>query len=192
MLLSGNCLNSSSLPGASQGSAENSKNREPLLLVANKHSNTLCFVNPRTLKVEETISTGPNPHEIIVTPDQRFAYLTNYAPPGNTISVIDLINRKHLKQIQTGDYTRIHGSAMAADGKNGYFTAGQTGFVVEIDTKTNEITRGIPTHGKISHMVYISPDDRRLYTANIVSEDISVIDRASGKLITKIKCGSGV
>jgi YVTN family beta-propeller protein len=165
---------------------------DPILLVANKHSNTLCFIDPKTLKVLQTIQTGPNPHEIIVTPDQRFAYLTNYEPPGNTISVIDLVQRKHIKQIETGDYIRIHGSAMAPDGKYAYFTAGQTGYVVEVDTKTNEVTRGIPTHGKISHMVYVSPDGKRLYTANIESENISVIDRLSGELVTQIKCGSGV
>jgi YVTN family beta-propeller protein len=165
---------------------------DPILLVANKHSNTLCFINPETLKVLQTIQTGPNPHEIIVTPDQRFAYLSNYEPPGNTISVIDLVKREHVKQIQTRDYIRIHGTAMAPDGKYAYFTAGQAGYIVEVDTKTNEVTRGIPTHGKISHMVYVSPDGKRLYTANIVSENVSVIDRSSGELITQIKCGSGV
>ncbi|MEX2231120.1 MAG: cytochrome D1 domain-containing protein, partial [Cyclobacteriaceae bacterium] len=165
--------------------------KEPTLLVANKHSNTLSFVNPKTLKVIETIPTGPNPHEITVTPDHRFAYLSSYAPPGNTISLVDLVKRKLIKEIPTGSYTRIHGAAMAPDGKHAYFTAGQTGYVVEVDTKTNEVTRGIPTHGKISHTVYVSPDGKRLYTANIVSENISVIDRSSGELITQIKAGEG-
>jgi YVTN family beta-propeller protein len=166
--------------------------QEPELLVANKHSNTLSFVDPKTLKVIGTIATGPNPHEITVTPDQRFAYLSSYAPPGNTISVVDLMARKMIKQIPTGQYTRIHGAAVAPDGKHAYFTAGQTGYVVEVDTKTNEVTRGIPTHGKISHTVYVSPDGKRLYTGNIVSENVSVIDRVSGKLITQIKAGKGV
>jgi YVTN family beta-propeller protein len=162
-----------------------------ILLVANKHSNTLSFINLKTFKVIQTIPTGPNPHEIIVTPDQRFAYLSSYEAPGNTISVIDLLKRKQIKQINTGKYSRIHGAAMALDGKNAYFTAGQTGFVVEIDTKTNEVTRAIPTQGKISHMVYVSPDDKYLYTSNIVSENVSVIDRVTGKLITQIPCGPG-
>jgi len=163
----------------------------PILLVANKHSNTLSFVNPKTFGVIETIPTGPNPHEIVVTPDQRFAYLSSYEPPGNTISVVDLVKRKLIKEIPTGQYTRIHGTAIAPDGKNAYFTAGQTGFIVEVDTRTNEITRGIPTHGKISHMVYVSPDNRTLYTGNIGSGDVSVIDRPSGRLIALVKCGKG-
>ena len=163
----------------------------PMLLVANKHSDTLSYVNPETLLVEQTITVGHNPHELVITPDQRFMYLSNYAAPGDTISVVDLVARKHIKQIPTGEYTRIHGTAMAPDGKNAYFTAGQTGFVVEVDTATHEVTRGIPTHGKISHMVLVSPDNKRLYTANIETENVSVIDRASGELITQIQCEKG-
>lgn len=162
------------------------------LLVANKHSNTLSFVDPDMLRVETTISTGLNPHEIVITPDHRYAYLSNYAPPGNTISVIDLMKRQHIKQISTGKYERIHGTAMAPDGRHAYFTAGQSGYVIEVDTRTNEVTRQIPTHGKISHMVYVSPDGTKLYTGNIESEDISVIDRASGELLMKIPAGPGV
>jgi len=163
-----------------------------VLLVANKHDDTLTFIDPIALQIIETIPTGPNPHEMAVTPDHRVAYLSNYAPPGNTISVIDLAQRKHVRQIPTGEYTRIHGAAMAPDGRNAYFTAGQTGFAVEVDTKTNEVTRGIPTHGDISHMVLVSPDGKRLYTANIETRNVSVIDRASGELITQIPCGQGV
>jgi len=162
-----------------------------IFLVANKHDDTLCFIDPRTLEIVQTIATGPNPHEIVVTPDQRFAYLSNYAPPGNTISVIDLVQRKHIAQIPTGKFTRVHGTAMAPDGTNAYFTAGQTGFVVEVDTRTNQVIRGIPTCGKVSHMVLVSGDGKRLYTANIESRNVSVIDRASGALIAQVPCGEG-
>lgn len=164
----------------------------PVLLVANKHSNTLSYIDPVGFDVLKTIKTGPNPHEITITPDQKLAYLSNYAPPGNTISVIDLHAGKHIQQISTGEIGRIHGTAMAPDGKFVYFTAGQTGYVVEVDTKTNQVVRNIPTHGKISHMVYISPDGKFLLTANIVSENISVIDRKTGKLVKQIPAGKGV
>lgn len=163
----------------------------PILLVANKHSNTLSYVDINTFQILKTIPTGPNPHEIIVTPDQKFAYFSSYIPPGNTISVVDLMRQKMIKEIHTGEYTRIHGAAMAPDGKMAYFTAGQTGYVIEVNTKTNEVTRAIPTEGKISHMVYVSPDGKYLYTGNISSADVSVIDRKSGELIKKIPTGKG-
>lgn len=163
----------------------------PLLLVCNKHEDTMSFIDTVTLKPVDKITTGPNPHEIVLSADRRYAYLSNYAPPGNTISVMDLVNRTHLKQLSTGDYGRIHGAAIAPDGKHAYFTAGQSGYVVEVNTSTLTITRAIPTHGKISHMVLVSPDGKRLYTANIVSENISVIDLVSGELITQVPCGKG-
>lgn len=162
------------------------------LLVANKHSNTLSYINPNTFELIESIPTGPNPHEIVVTPDQKIAYLSSYEPPGNMISVIDLLSRKQTKTISTGQFGRIHGAAISPDGRYAYFTAGQSGYVVEVDTQTNEISRTIPTHGKISHMVYVSPDGQYLLTANIVSEDISVINRSTGKLFKMIPAGKGV
>ena len=98
---------------ASNGvNAEREAKARAVLLVANKHDDTLCF--------------------------------------------IDLVRSKHITQIPTGKFTRVHGTAIAPDGKHAYFTAGQTGFVVEVDTRTNRVTRGIPTHGKISHMARLA------------------------------------
>jgi YVTN family beta-propeller protein len=163
----------------------------PVLLIVNKHGDTMSFVNPTTFEVLAEVPTGHDPHELVVTPDQRFAYISNYAPPGNTVSVIDLVNQKHVLQIPTEPYTRIHSAAMTHDGRFAYFTAGQSGYVVEIDTATNAVTRGIPTHGKISHMVILGSGDDRLYTANIESQSVSVIDRASGELIAQVPCEAG-
>lgn len=164
---------------------------KPLLLVCNKHEDTMSFVDPDTVQPITKISTGPNPHEIVLSRDRRFAYLSNYAPPGNTISVIDLVNRRHVLQIMTGEYGRIHGAAIAPDGRHAYFTAGQSGCVIEVDTATHMVTRAIPTHGKISHMVAVAPDGKRLYTANIETQNVSVLDRESGELITQIPCHEG-
>src|SRR5690606_19527860 len=120
---------------------------EPVLIVAKKHSNTLSYVDPIELEVLETISIGNNPHEITITPDQRYAYLSSYEAPGNYIIVVDLMKRQQIDTIQTGKYHRIHGAAMAPDGQFAYFTAGQSGYVIEVDIATNTISRTIPTGG---------------------------------------------
>lgn len=167
-------------------------NTDPLLLVVNKHSSTLSLIDAVKLELIETIATGPNPHEIAVSPDQRYAYLSNFAAPGNTISVVDLKNRKHVKQIETGEHARIHGAAMAPDGLHAYFTAGQSAEIIEVDTRTNTFRRAIPSQGATSHMVYVSPDGTRLYVANTGSDNVSVLDRKSGDLITLISVGKAV
>ena len=182
----------STAPQAAVAETEITGQPKPMLLVCNKHEDTMSFVDLDSLEEVQKISTGPNPHEIVLTPDNRFAYLSNYAPPGNTISVIDLTARKPVKQISTGEYGRIHGAAIAPGGMLAYFTAGQSGYVVEVDTARQEMTRVIQTGGEISHMVLVSPDGERLYTANIATEDVSVLNRASGDLIAMIPCGKGV
>ncbi len=161
------------------------------LLVVNKHEDTLAYVDPKSLQVDCKIRIGHDPHEMVLTPDGRYAYISNYAAPGNTISLVDLAERNHLLQIPTAPYVRIHGAAMAPDGRHAYFTAGQTGYLVEVDTQTNSVCRAIRTHGEISHMVAISPDGGTLYTANIGSRNVSVIDRESGSLLAQVECDKG-
>ena len=164
---------------------------DAILLVVNKHEDTMSFVAPNALESVAMVATGHDPHEMVITPDQRRAYVSNYAAPGNTVSVIDLVNREHILQISTVGYARVHGAAISPDGNHAYFTAGQTGYVVEIDLRTDAVTRGIPTHGEISHMVVVSPDGERLYTANIGSRNVSVLARESGDLITQVPCDKG-
>ena len=170
--------------------------KDTVLLVVNKHSNTLSFVNPKSFEVIESIPAGKNPYDITVTHDQRIAYLSNYnivnAPPGNSISVIDLLTRKKISEISTGYYGRIHGAAMSPDGRNAYFTSEYLGYIIEIDTQTNKISRTIPTHGRTSQKVYISPDGKYLLTSNKATDDISVVKRSTGCLYKKIPVGKGV
>ena len=165
---------------------------DPVLIVANKHSNTLSYLDPHRLEIMETISIGNNPHEIAISPDQRFAYLSSYESPGNSILVVDLLKRQQVGVIPTDPYVRIHGAAFSTDGHHAYFTAGQSGYVVEIETATNTVTRAIPTGGKLPHMVYLSPDGEFLLASNIQSQNISVINRKSGQLETIIPAGEGV
>ncbi|WP_339923422.1 exo-alpha-sialidase [uncultured Cyclobacterium sp.] len=165
---------------------------DPVLIVANKHSNTLSYLDPVKMEVLETINIGNNPHEITISPDQRFAYLSSYEAPGDKIFVVDLMKRQQVDTVHTGAYVRIHGAAFSPEGTHAYFTAGQTGYVVEVETGTNTVSRTIPTGGEISHMVYLAPDGKYLLTANISSENISVINRESGVLETLIPAGRGV
>jgi len=164
---------------------------QPLLLVLNKHEDTLAYVDPDRLEVLAKIPAGRDPHEIVTRADGRFAYVSNYAPPGNTVSVLDLVTRRRFPPIPTGEHARVHGAAVSPDGWWGYFTATQAAEVIEVDLRTRALTRTIPTGGSVSHMVAVSPDGRFLYTANLGTQDVSVLERASGDLVSRVPCGRG-
>ncbi len=170
--------------------------RDSVLLVANRHSNTVSFVNPNTFEITKTIPTSSHPGAIVVTPDQRTAYVSNFepnrSPSGNKISVIDLTEGKLVKDIAISYYGRLHGGAVSPDGRYVYFTSEYLGYVIEIETGSNRFVRAIPTQGREPHMVYVSPDGKYLLTSNRSSGDISVINRSTGHLYKKIPSGKGV
>lgn len=170
--------------------------KDSTLLVANKHSNTVSYVHPKTFKIIKSIPVGHHPGGIVVTPDQKTAYISNFepnqSPSGNKISVIDLVAGKRIDDIPISYYGRLHGGAVSPDGRYVYFTSEYLGSVIEVETAGNKYIRAIPTQGRQPHMVYVSPDGKYLVTANRLSNDVSVIDRSTGLLHKKIPSGKGV
>src|SRR5262249_34450151 len=77
------------------------------LVVLNKSEHTASLIDPDTGKTLAKLPVGRGPHEVIVSPDGRTAYVSNFGPygicppgdtmcktPGNTITVLDLAERK--------------------------------------------------------------------------------------------------
>src|SRR5262245_24886841 len=50
----------------------------PALLVLEKGDNSLAIVDPAALKILGRVPAGGDPHEIVVSPDGKLAYISNY------------------------------------------------------------------------------------------------------------------
>lgn len=153
----------------------------PALLVLNKTEGALAIVDPSTHKVIARIPTGEGPHEVAVSSDGKLAFASNYgaANPGNTISVIDLATQKELRRVNLGPLGRPHGLAFAA-GKL-YFTSETCKIVGRYDPAADLIDWLLGTGQNSTHMVLVSKDTNTIFTANIGSDSISVIERAAGQ-----------
>jgi YVTN family beta-propeller protein len=146
------------------------------LLVLNKTENTLAIVDPATLSVVAKIPTGEGPHEVIASADGKLAFVCNYGTgpkPGNSLSVIDLVAKKELRRVDLGGFYRPHG-IVEADGKV-YFTSELSRTVARYDPVANKIDWVMGTGQSISHMLVITPDKKRIYTANIRSDTVTGI-----------------
>jgi YVTN family beta-propeller protein len=150
------------------------------LLVLNKEEATLAIVDPRANKIVARIPTGEAPHEITASSDGRLAFVANYGSktPGSTISVIDLIAKKELRRVDLGPLRRPHGIAYL-DGKV-YFTAELNKLIGRYDPAANQIDWLLGTGQNTTHMVLPSKDGIYLFTANIGSNTITIIERATG------------
>jgi DNA-binding beta-propeller fold protein YncE len=149
-----------------------------LLLAINKGDNTLAIVDAATLKVLGTAPTGPDPHEVVASADGKLAYITNYnAGNGfaNSLSVVDLVAMKALPPIDLGALGRPHGIAIA-DGKV-YFTAEGAKVVGRYDPATRRVDWVIGTGQDRTHMVIVSSDQKTLFTTNVASATVSILEQ---------------
>ena len=151
------------------------------LLVLNKSDATLSMIDAVTGKTLGTVRTGDGPHEVAATADGRLAFVTNYgsSAPGSTLSVIDLAGRKESRRVDLGALQRPHG-LVVVDGK-ALFTAEGARSIARYDPATNRIDWRFETGQDLTHMIVASPDGRTLFTSNMGSNTISVIDNAGGE-----------
>ena len=161
------------------------------LLVLNKSDATLSFIDPDTGRTHATIVTGEGPHELELSSDRQVAFATNYgaSTPGNSLSVIDIKARKELERVDLGDLRRPHGLAFL-DGK-AYFTAEQARRVGRYDPQSKRIDWTFETAQEGTHMVLASRDGSKLFTTNMGSNSVSVIERGEGDQWTQTLIGTG-
>jgi YVTN family beta-propeller protein len=148
------------------------------LLVLNKEG-TLAMVDPATRKVLGTVRVGEQPHEVEASNDGKLAFVSNYGTgpaPGNTISVIDIAARKELHRVDLGPLRRPHGIAVAEN--KAYFTAEANKIIGRYDPATNQVDWLLGTGQNSTHMVWVNPDASLMFTANIGSDSITMIERA--------------
>src|SRR5712691_2239324 len=146
------------------------------LLVLNKADSTLAFVDPASLQVLTKIPTGNAPHEVAVSTDGRVALVANYGTgpePGNTVSIIDTAARKETKRLALPLF-RPHGTY--AIGSHIYFTAEGSRVVARYDVPSGAIDWISGSGQEVTHMVVVAPGEKKIYTANIGSDSVSVID----------------
>jgi YVTN family beta-propeller protein len=167
-------------PAAAQAPAQAAQTpapaSRPTLLVLNKAENTLAVVDPATMQVVARIPTGEGPHEVVVSNDGRTAYVSNYGAekPGNSLSVIDLVARKETKRVDLGPLWRPHG--LAERGGKIYFTAEVSRVVARYDPAADRVDWLAGTGQNVCHMLVMHPKRPTVYTANILSNTVSVLE----------------
>ena len=152
----------------------------PALLILEKSDNTLAVVDPGSLKIVGRLPAGQDPHEVESSSDGRLAYISNYGgsdSPLHTISVVDLTVQKALPPIDLGELHSPHGLAFA--GGKLYFTAETNKVVGRYDPATQTIDWLMGTGQDRTHMVVVSAALERVFTSNVSSGTISIIEQVS-------------
>jgi YVTN family beta-propeller protein len=168
------------------------EDRKPILLVLNKPAAKLLIVDPVAKKVIGEAPTGTGPHEVTVSEDGKLAIVANYGAqlPGDSLSVIDLAARKELRRKNLGALRRPHGMVQS-HGKI-YFTAEINKVVARYDPGSDSIDWIEGTGQDTTHMLVITSDQKKIFTSNIQSDSISVLEArgtAANWHVTQIPVG---
>ena len=166
-----------------------------LLLVANKGDHTLGIVDPESGRqiaaVDEGGITG---HEVAASVDGRLAYVPIYGnsgvgqpgTDGDAIAVIGIAARQVVGHIDFGHGVRPHCPVIGPKDGLLYVTTELDRAVTVIDPHTLKIVGSVPTGQPESHMLAITHDGRRGYTANVGPGSVSVLDLETRKVLAVI------
>lgn len=169
--------------------------QHPHLLVAQKGESSLGIIDPAAGKLIASVPEGgTTAHELIASPDGRLAYAPIYGnsgvgkpgTDGHNMVVIDIATKKIVGNVDFGHGIRPHMPLFGPKDGMLYVTTELDKTVSIIDPKTLKIVGTIPTGQPESHMLALSHDGRRGYTANVGPGTVSVLDIPARKTITVI------
>jgi YVTN family beta-propeller protein len=166
-----------------------------LLLVANKGDRSMGIIESAAARqVAAVAEGGVTGHEVIASPDGRTAYVPIYGDSGvgrpgsdgRKLVVIDVASRKVTGEVDFGHGVRPHCALFGP--KNGllYVTTELDQSVSIIDPRTLKVVGTVPTGQAESHMLAITHDGRRGYTANVGPGTVSVLDLEARKTLAII------
>ncbi len=149
---------------------------KPVLVALNKAEGSLTIIDPNDMKVLGKVPTGEGPHEVVLLADGKTAIVANYGnqTPGSSFSVIDLEAKKELRRVDLMPLMRPHG--LQEVGGKIYFTSETNRLIGRYDPATNRVDWLMGTGQNATHMIVVTPDQKRIYTANIGSDSVTAFE----------------
>jgi YVTN family beta-propeller protein len=173
------------------------------LLVANQGDSTTSLIDAATGKLLAAIpdnTPGVHGHEVATSSDGRYAFVPIYGSTGvgkpgidgHEMLVIDIGARKVVGHVDFGHSVRPHMPLLDPATGMLYVTTELDSCVAIVDPKTWKIVGAIPTGAKESHMLTVSHDGGRGYTANVGPGTVSVLDMKARKVLAVIPVAGSV
>ncbi|GAA0858124.1 YncE family protein [Aliiglaciecola litoralis] len=151
------------------------------VLVVNKGADTVSFIDLSSREIVKTLPTGKGPHELAITQDGKWAVTTDYVG-GNSLTVIDVENAKVVRTISLANYPRPHGILFLDAQTHVAVSSEGSDSAVIVNIHTGNILTGIDTTQQGSHMVALSKTADVIYTTNMGSNSVSVLDAQTATL----------
>jgi DNA-binding beta-propeller fold protein YncE len=143
----------------------------------------VTVIDTGTLKVAAQFPTGAGRHEIVVSGDNRFAFVSN--SEGKTVSVVDVQKLSKISDVKVGP--NPVSLALSELSKAVYAVSDTDGSVAVMDEKGQLISRIKVKPG--AQMLRFAPGGRYGFVLNTKESTLSIFDAASNRLLHEVKVG---
>ncbi|HEU0100349.1 MAG TPA: PQQ-dependent catabolism-associated beta-propeller protein [Allosphingosinicella sp.] len=153
-------------------------------------------VETATARVADNILVDTRPRFVAFTPDGRQFWISSEVR--GTVTIFDTATRAKLGQVDFQEALKgerpadqsIQPVAIAftRDGGRAFVALGRAKLVAEVDPRTLAVRRTFGVGWRAWNLA-LSPDEARLYTANGLSGDMSVVDLAANRIVATVKLG---
>ena len=163
------------------------------LIVVCKRDGFVEFHDTANYAVIEEIKLPDFPHEIVLSPDRKKAYVSIYGngqvgtntEPGTKIAVIDIAGKKLDGFIEIAPFLAPHGLMFDAAGLL-WATAESSHALVYIDPARGVVLGHVETESLRTHFMAATADGTKIYVPHRQLSFMSVIDTATRKVVKRI------
>lgn len=154
------------------------------LLLVEKCSHCLSYYDIESGVRQHSIALPDFPHEFVVDPDGRYAYVGHYGVEtsghlghgGTSILQIDIAGRRLARAIDIAPFNRLHGMQMDAQGRL-YALSEERAELVVLERPATDTAprRAVSTGGIKSHLFALTRDGSTAYSMNLLSHTVTKV-----------------
>jgi YVTN family beta-propeller protein len=144
-----------------------------------------AWLDPKGLLFSSLVrfKCGHGPKQVIFSRDGKELWVSLLKGLG--VEIYDPKTGAKLDHIELGKHGAVE-IVFNRAGTRAYVSQMETASVYEIDTATRKVLRVFKTKGSWTKVMLLSPDEKTLWTSNWISNDVSEIDLATGKVLHRI------
>jgi len=169
------------------------KKPDPKLLYVSAEASGEVVVNDAQLgSVLSRIKVGKRPRRMALSPDGAELWVTSELDA--SVGILSTRDHKLLHTLRfevpgmrAGDITPV-GIVISRDGATAFVGLGRANHVAFVDVRARKVTR-LVLAGKRAWNVSLDAAEARLYVVNGLSDDMTVIEVASGKALKTVPVG---
>ncbi len=163
-----------------------------VLVNTSETTNMAHFIDTQTRQIVANVLVDARPRFAEFKHDGSELWVSSEV--GGTVSVIDPVKHEVTAKITfeiaglRKEAIQAVGISITKDGRTGFVALGPANRVAVVNGATHAVQKYLLVGQRVWHMAF-TPDEKYLLTTNGVSNDVSIIDLASLKVIKTIQVG---